>query len=62
VAIFALREFSKTMIADQVTNAILEKIGPDAPESMIRAAKSAGKCFAKEATIPDLVRFGMAKI
>lgn len=62
LALFALDRVSKSVVASQVTEAILEKIGPDAPDSMVEAAKAAGQCFADKATLPDLVRFGLSKI
>ena len=57
-----LNQVGKAAVADQVTSAILEKIGPDAPPSLVEAAKAAGKCFSEKATTGDLVKFGLSKI
>lgn len=58
----AIDKVKDRLIADYVSNAILEKLGNDAPKSLKAAAVAAGKCFAQTATTKDLAVMAMRSI
>jgi len=59
VVVVALNRLTRAAIARMVSASILEKLGPDPSDSLIKAAQDAGECFARELTVSDLVTMGL---
>ena len=62
MAVVVFEKAKQALLAQMVTDGILEKLGPDAPESLKEAARNAGRCFAETAKTRDLARLALAQL
>jgi len=62
VVVIAVDKLTRVALSAVVSAAILDKLGPDPPASARRAAKAAGRCFAEDLSIPDLVDIGLKRL
>lgn len=55
VALMAtIRKGARRLVAEQVTDGILDKLGPNPPPNAVKAAQEAGKCFAARLGLVDV--------
>jgi len=59
VAVIAIDRVTRLGLSALVTAAILDKMGPNPPESARKAAQAAGRCFAEDLSVADLVEIGL---
>ncbi len=62
MALVVLDKAKQEYLSSMVENGILEKLGPNPPQSMRDAAKVAGQCFAKTVKTRDLARLAISRI
>lgn len=59
MAVIALNKVTRLGLARLVTASILERMGPNPPESARKAAERAGRCFSEDLSVADLVEIGI---